>query len=269
MIGSEHHEYLFSREEMEAHLSELVDQLETWDITTIRASMGMSLLCRYIRAHTDVKVLLTGEVSDELFGYKYTDFAPSPEAFQEEAVKRVSELYVYDILRADRCISMHGLEARVPFSDPELVSYVMALDPALKMNRYGIGKYLLRAAFMEDEQGQPYLPEHILYREKAAFSDAVGHSMVDYLKESAALRYGEEELARASERFPHAPPFTPESLWYRELFESHHPGRAELIPAFWMPNASWEGCAVSDPSARALSNYGASGSVLTEDAKPA
>lgn len=262
MIGSEHHEYLFTRAEMEAHLGELVAQLETWDITTIRASMGMSLLCRYIRNHTDVKVLLTGEVSDELFGYKYTDYAPSAEAFQAEAVKRISELYVYDILRADRCISMHGLEARVPFSDPEFVSYVMALHPELKVNRYGIGKYLLRAAFEADDQGIPYLPKHILYREKAAFSDAVGHSMVDYLKASAAERYTSDELEAAASRFPHAPPFTAESLWYRELFEAHLPARASLIPAFWMPNASWDGCAVGDPSARALANYGASGSVL-------
>lgn len=262
MIGSEHHEYLFTRQEMEAHLAELVAQLETWDITTIRASMGMSLLCRYIRTHTDVKVLLTGEVSDELFGYKYTDFAPSPSAFQEEAVKRVSELYVYDILRADRCISMHGLEARVPFSDPEFVSYVMSLDPELKMNRYGMGKYLLREAFVVDEQGQPYLPEHILYREKAAFSDAVGHSMVDYLKESAAERYDEIDVQQAASRFPHGSPFTAESLWYRELFERTLANRADLIPAFWMPNATWEGCAVNDPSARVLANYGASGSVL-------
>lgn len=263
MIGSEHHEYLFTREEMEAHLSELVAQLETWDITTIRASMGMSLLCKYIREHTDVKVLLTGEVSDELFGYKYTDFAPSPEAFQEEAVKRVRELYVYDILRADRCISMHGLEARVPFSDPDFVSYVMALDPALKVNSYGMGKHLLRQAFIADDDGRPYLPEHILYREKAAFSDAVGHSMVDYLKESAGALYSPEDVERAQARFPHAPPFTAESLWYRELFESHLSGRATLIPAFWMPNAEWEGCAVSDPSARVLANYGASGAVLS------
>lgn len=263
MIGSEHHEYLFTRAEMEAHLSELIAQLETWDITTVRASLGMSLLCRYIRENSDVKVLLTGEVSDELFGYKYTDFAPSPEAFQEEAVKRIRELYVYDILRADRCISMHGLEARVPFSDPDFVSYVMALDPALKVNSYGMGKHLLRQAFVADDLGRPYLPEHILYREKAAFSDAVGHSMVDYLKESASTRYSSHDLEVAQERFPHAPPFTAESLWYRSIFESHLSGRAELIPAFWMPNPDWEGCAVSDPSARVLTNYGASGSVLT------
>ena len=265
MIGSEHHEYLFTRAEMEAHLYELVAQLETWDITTVRASIGMSLLCRYIRQNTDVKVLLTGEVSDEIFGYKYTDFAPSPEAFQGEAEKRVRELYVYDILRADRCISMHGLEARVPFSDTDFVSYVMSLTPEIKVNTYGMGKYLLRAAFESDERGQIYLPKHILYRQKAAFSDAVGHSMVDYLKESAAERYTAEDISEAADRFPHSPPFTAESLWYREIFESYFPGRAELIPAFWMPNAEWEGCAVDDPSARVLANYGASGDVISAD----
>ena len=255
-LGSEHHEYLFSKDEMLAHLNELVHQLETWDITTIRASMGMSLLCRYIRRETPIKVVLTGEVSDEIFGYKYTDYAPSPQAFQDEAAKRVQELYVYDVLRADRCISMHGLEARVPFSDPDFVSYVMSIDPSLKMNSYGIGKYLLRYAF---EQGD-YLPRGILYREKAAFSDAVGHSMVDLLKELAEQSYTEEEFKAGCAKYDYAQPFTKESLLYRDIFESHFPGQAKLIPDFWMPNKSWENCDVDDPSARVLPNYGASGS---------
>ena len=146
---------------------------DAFDITTIRASIGMYLVCKAIHEKTDVRVLLTGEISDELFGYKYTDFAPSAEAFQQEAVKRVDELYMYDVLRADRCISVNSLEARVPFGDLDFVKYVMAIDPAMKLNTYHKGKYLLRHAFEGD-----YLPHDILYREKAAFSDAVGHSMV-------------------------------------------------------------------------------------------
>ena len=140
--------------------------------------MGMYLVCKAIHEQTDIRVLLTGEISDELFGYKYTDFAPSAEEFQREAEKRVSELHIYDVLRADRCISVNSLEARVPFGDLDFVKYVMSLDPAKKLNTYGKGKYLLRKAFEPDG----ILPESILWREKAAFSDAVGHSLVNYLK---------------------------------------------------------------------------------------
>jgi asparagine synthase (glutamine-hydrolysing) len=257
-LGTIHHEYLFTRQEMMDHLSDLIFQLETWDITTIRASIGMSLLCRYIREKTEIKVVLTGEVSDEIFGYKYTDFAPTPQAFQDEAAKRVDELYLYDVLRADRCISLHGLEARVPFSDTDFVAYVMGIDPHMKMNHYQMGKYLLRAAFEDDG----FLPESILYRQKAAFSDAVGHSMVDELKAYADGYYSQDEFEHKKTQYAHGTPFTKESLLYREIFESHFPGRSALIPEFWMPNRKWQGCDVQDPSARALSNYGASGSVL-------
>ena len=134
-------------EDILASLEEVIQLLGTYDITTIRASLGMYLVCKAIHQQTDIRVLLTGEISDELFGYKYTDFAPSPLAFQEESQKRLRELHMYDVLRADRCISVNSLEARVPFGDLDFVSYVMALDPDLKVNRYGKGKYLLRHAF--------------------------------------------------------------------------------------------------------------------------
>ena len=228
--------------------------LGTYDITTIRASMGMYLLCEAIHKNTDIRVLLTGEISDELFGYKYTDFAPSAEAFQKEAEKRLRELHMYDVLRADRCISVNSLEARVPFGDLDFVKYVMSIDPEKKLNKYGKGKYLLRRAFEGD-----YLPESILYREKAAFSDAVGHSMVDYLKEFAASHYTDEEFEHRRCAYNHARPFTKESLFYREIFEKYYPGQSEMVIDFWMPNKSWDGCDVNDPSARVLSNYGDSG----------
>ncbi|MDE5758674.1 MAG: asparagine synthetase B, partial [Allobaculum sp.] len=177
-IGSNHHELIMTREEVLDTLEEVIAELATFDITTIRASMGMYLLCKKIKEISDVRVLLTGEISDELFGYKYTDFAPSAKAFQEESQKRVRELHMYDVLRADRCISTHSMEARVPFGDLDFVHYVMAIDPALKLNTYNMGKYLLRHAFEKDH----LLPESILFRQKAAFSDAVGHSMADDLK---------------------------------------------------------------------------------------
>lgn len=253
-IGSEHTEVIMTEDDVIKALPDVVALLGTYDITTIRASMGMYLVCKYIHENTDIRVLLTGEISDELFGYKYTDFAPSAEEFQKEAQKRVRELYMYDVLRADRCISVNSLEARVPFGDLDFASYVMSLDPEIKINRYGKGKYLLRHAFEGD-----WLPEDILMREKAAFSDAVGHSMVDDLKAYAEKKYSDEEFETKIKKYTYAAPFTKESLLYRELFEKFYPGQAEMIKDFWMPNKSWAGCNVNDPSARVLSNYGASG----------
>lgn len=253
-IGSEHTEIYMTREEVLDSLEFVIKSLATYDITTVRASMGMYLLCKKIHESTDVRVLLTGEISDELFGYKYTDFAPSAAAFQAESEKRIRELHAYDVLRADRCISVNSLEARVPFGDLAFVEYVMSIDPALKLNSYGKGKYLLRRAF---EGG--YLPEHILYREKAAFSDAVGHSMVDDLKAYAETLYGDDWEEQAQKYGYYCKPFTKESLLYREIFEKYYAGQAEMIPGYWMPNKEWEGCNVNDPSARVLSNYGDSG----------
>ena len=253
-IGSDHTEVIITKDSVLSALEWVIMVLGTYDITTIRASVGMYLLCEAIHKNTDIRVLLTGEISDELFGYKYTDFAPSAEAFQKEAEKRLRELHMYDVLRADRCISVNSLEARVPFGDLDFVKYVMSIDPEKKLNKYGKGKYLLRRAFERD-----YLPESILYREKAAFSDAVGHSMVDYLKEFAASHYTDEEFEHRRCAYNHARPFTKESLFYREIFEKYYPGQSEMVIDFWMPNKSWDGCDVNDPSARVLSNYGDSG----------
>lgn len=254
-IGSDHTEVIITKEDVLSALETVIELLGTFDITTIRASLGMYLVCKAIHETTDIRVLLTGEISDELFGYKYTDFAPSAEEFQREAIKRVRELHMYDVLRADRCISVNSLEARVPFGDLDFVSYVMSIDPELKMNKYGKGKYLLRKAFEEGD----FLPEEILWREKAAFSDAVGHSMVDYLKEYAEKHYLDSEAIEGYKKYEHARPFTKESLLYREIFEKNYPGLSEMVVDFWMPNKNWEGCNVSDPSARVLSNYGDSG----------
>ena len=254
-IGAEHTEVYMTRRQVLDSLEEVVSLLGTYDITTIRASMGMYLCCKAIHEQTDIRVLMTGEISDELFGYKYTDFAPSPEEFQQEAKKRVDELYMYDVLRADRCISVNSLEARVPFGDLEFVKYVMSIDPAKKMNTCGMGKYLLRHAFEKDH----LLPDEILWRQKAAFSDAVGHSMVDDLKAYAEEKYNDAEFEERRQKYDFAQPFTKESLLYREIFEKYYPGQARMVKDFWMPNKAWKGCDVDDPSARVLANYGASG----------
>ena len=251
-IGSEHTEFKMSKDDILNALPEVIRILETWDITTIRASLGMYILCKKIHETTDIKVILTGEVSDELFGYKYTDFAPDAKSFQDEATKRVRELYMYDVLRADRCISSNSMEGRVPFGDLDFVEYVMSIDPSLKMNKYGMGKYLLRHAFEKDD----LLPREILFRDKAAFSDAVGHSLADYLKEYAEGKYSDKEYEDGVKKYSYCPPFTKESLLYRDIFESYYPGLDSLIVDYWMPNKSWKGCDVNDPSARYLSNYG-------------
>ena len=254
-IGSDHHEVIMTRDDVIEALEPVIHALGTWDITTVRASIGMYLVCKWIHENTDIRVILTGEISDEIFGYKYTDFAPSAAAFQEESEKRIREIHMYDVLRADRCISVHSLEARVPFGDLDFLSYCMDIDPEKKLNTYGIGKYLLRHAFEQDD----LIPREILMREKAAFSDAVGHSMRRDLMDYAEALYTDEEYETKRQGYTHAMPFTKESLLYREIFEKYYPGQAQMVTDFWMPNRSWEGCDVNDPSASVLSNYGASG----------
>lgn len=254
-IHSIHHEVIITRQDVINAVEEVVEALATYDITTIRASIGMYLVCKAIHESADVRVILTGEISDEIFGYKYTDFAPNAAEFQKEAEKRIHEIHMYDVLRADRCISVHSLEARVPFGDLDFVEYAMSVDPELKMNHYGKGKYLLRKAFEEDH----LIPDSILWREKAAFSDAVGHSLKDDLTELAESRYTDSAFEEGIKKYTHARPFTKESLMYRDIFEKYYPGQSEMVKDFWMPNRSWEGCNVNDPSARVLSNYGESG----------
>ena len=255
-IKSDHTEVIITKKNVLDSLKEVIYAFETFDITTIRAGIGMYLLCKYIKENTDIKVLLTGEISDELFGYKYTDFAPDKMEFQKESEKRIKEIYMYDVLRADRAISSNSIEARVPFGDLKFVEYVMKLDPSKKMNIYNKGKYLLRQAFKKD-----YLPEDLLQREKAAFSDAVGHSLVDSLKEYAENKYSDEDLELGKSKYKyHKPPYTKESLLYRDIFEEFFENKAYVIKDFWLPNTSWDKLKdVTDPSARVLSNYGDSG----------
>ncbi len=254
-IHSNHHEVIISKKDILNALERVIELLGTYDITTIRASIGMYLVCKAIHEQSDIRVIMTGEISDEIFGYKYTDFAPNAEEFQKEAEKRIRELHMYDVLRADRCISVNSLEARVPFGDLAFVGYCMAIDPEKKLNRYGKGKYLLRHAFEKDA----LIPESILWREKAAFSDAVGHSLKDDLAEYAESRYTDAEFEEGIKKYSHAKPFTKESLLYRDIFEKYYPGQSEMVVDFWMPNKNWEGCDVKDPSARVLANYGDSG----------
>jgi asparagine synthase (glutamine-hydrolysing) len=254
-LGSRHHEIIFNREDVYKTVKDIVWITETWDITTIRASLPMYLLCKYVRKNSNIRVLLSGEISDELFGYKYTDFAPDAREFQKESQKRIKELYMYDVLRADRCIASNSLEARVPFSDTAFIEYVMNIDPELKLNKYSMGKYLLRKAF----EGYAYLPDEILWREKAAFSDAVGHGMVDYLQEIAEAKYTDDDFNQKIKAYPQNTPPSKEALMYREMFNEMFPGQEHVLSAYWLPNQTWPNCNLTDPSARHLPNYGGSG----------
>lgn len=254
-LGTEHHEVIFSDEDVKNILRTIIWHTETWDVTTIRASTPMYLLCKYIHENTDIRVILSGEVSDELFGYKYTDYAPTAVDFQKESQKRIRELYMYDVLRADRCIAANSLEARVPFSDKQFVEYVMEIEPELKINTYSMGKYLLRKAFEDCN----FLPEEILFRDKAAFSDAVGHGMVDCLIDMAEKRYSDAEFKSKVAEYTSNPPLTKEGLMYREIFREMFPNQDHVIASYWLPNSEWPNCDLTDPSARHLPNYGASG----------
>ena len=254
-LNTKHHEVIFNKKDIYDNLHNVIWAIESWDVTTIRASIPMYILCKYIHQNTDIKVLLTGEISDELFGYKYTDFAPNATEFQKESEKRVKELYMYDVLRADRCISSNSIEARVPFSDSKFINFVMNIDPELKLNKYNMGKYLLRKSFDNDN----YLPSDILWRDKAAFSDAVGHGLVDSLIELAETKYSDAAFIEKRNLYKHNPPVTKEALMYREIFNELFKKQDHVIISYWLPNQNWENCKIQDPSARHLPNYGLSG----------
>lgn len=223
-----HHEVVFKKEEAIACIPQLIQQLETYDVTTIRASLPQYLLARYIRENTDVVALLSGEGADELFaGYQYSKNAPDEQALLEDTRRLLSELYLFDNLRSDRTMAAYGLELRLPFLDTNLVSYVLSIPSSYRMpSTYnGREKDILRRAFAEPE---PALPDEILYRRKDAFSDAVSspkETWIEYLKSN----YNERED-------------------YKRIFLDYYPGRASVLPHQWMPR--W--CDATDPSATVL-----------------
>ncbi|HEY8376533.1 MAG TPA: asparagine synthase B [Nannocystis sp.] len=252
-IGTEHHEVLFDVDEGVAALRDIIWHVESYDIPTVRASIPMYFLSRYIQRQ-GVKVVLSGEGSDEVFGgYLYFYFAEDPEAFHRETVERVRNLHLSDVLRADKSTMAHGVEARVPFLDLAFLDLAMSIDPALKRplrpergHDGRMEKALLRAAFADPED--PLLPASVLWRQKEQFSDGVGYRWVDRLKEHAEAVVSDLELAEAGERFPHETPTTKEGYLYRALFASLFPGEhAARCVARWVPR--WQ--RDSDSSGRA------------------
>ncbi|SFW17797.1 asparagine synthase B [Luteibacter sp. UNCMF366Tsu5.1] len=256
-LGTVHHGFRYTFEEGLDALPEVIRHIETYDVTTIRASTPMFLLARRIKA-MGVKMVLSGEGSDEVFGgYLYFHKAPSARAFHEETVRKLDALHYYDCLRANKSMSAWGVEARVPFLDTEFLQTAMAFDAEAKMvARKGIEKGILREAF------EGALPPSILWRQKEQFSDGVGYGWIDGLKAHAEAMVTDREFAAAAARFPFNTPATKEAYFYRSLFETHFPGEAcaATVPggksiACSSPAAlAWDPsfAAAADPSGRAV-----------------
>ena len=254
-VGTEHHEILFSQKDVVNVLDELICQLETYDITTIRASIGMYLISRYIKRNTDTTVIFSGEGADELAqGYIYFRDAPNAVEAHNESVRLLKDIYLYDGLRADRTTSAFSLELRVPFLDIQFTSYYLSLDGASRQPQGGIEKYLLRSAF----DGTNLLPSNILWRHKEAFSDgvtSVKKSLFQIIHDIVGNSISDKDLEKAQLKYPHCTPKTKEALYYRNVFERHYGGQAEsFVPYFWMPR--WVK-GVRDPSARFITHYAA------------
>nr|XP_022914285.1 asparagine synthetase [glutamine-hydrolyzing] [Onthophagus taurus] len=254
-IGTEHHEIIFTEEDVAKVLDEVIYTLETPDITTIRASIPMYLIAKYIKENTDTTVVFSGEGADEVAqGYIYFRDAPSDKAALEDSKRLLNEIYLFDGLRADRTMAGHSLELRVPFLDQQFVHYYLNLPKELIRPRDGVEKFLIRSAFDSTE----LLPKHVLWRHKEAFSDGVTSrtkTLFQILQEIVDKRMvGEFNAEEVSKKYSHCTPKTKEALYYREVFEKSFPKLAEkFIPFFWMPR--W--IEVSDPSARFIKHYNA------------
>lgn len=258
-IGTIHHEINFTIQEGLDAIRDVIYHLETYDVTTIRASTPMYLLGRVIKS-MGIKMVLSGEGSDELFGgYLYFHKAPDAQSFHEETVRKLGKLHLYDCLRANKSLAAWGIEGRVPFLDKEFIDIAMRLNPADKMAGSGkMEKWILRKAF------EDYLPESIAWRQKEQFSDGVGYSWIDTLKEQAIQAVSDEELANARYRFPINPPMSKEEYYYRSIFSEHFPSNsaAACVPsvksvACSTPEAlAWDASFqnLNDPSGRAVSN---------------
>jgi len=227
-IGTIHHEIHFTVEEALDALSDVIYHIETYDVTTVRASTPMYLLARYIKS-MGVKMVLSGEGADELFGgYLYFHKAPDARAFHEETVRKLDRLHLYDCLRANKSLAAWGVEGRVPFLDKEFMDVAMRLNPTDKMCGNGrIEKHMLRQAF------EDYLPKSVAWRQKEQFSDGVGYNWIDTLRVVAESKVSDNQMKHASERFPINPPMSKEEYWYRTIFEGHFPSAsaAHTVPS--------------------------------------
>jgi len=258
-IGSEHTEVLFTKEEALAAIPDVVRTVESWDTTTVRASVGQYLVCRWIGENTDCRVVLVGEGPDEVCSsYLFNWYAPNGEALDESAREYVKKIHLYDARRADRCIARWGLEARVPFLDPEFIQAYWRIPAEQRMPKTrGIEKWWLREAFKDTG----VLPERVRLRMKDAFSDSISGqvSWTQIIQEWVADKVTDEEMASAAETYPWCTPQTKEAYYYRKLFcKFHGERRQNILPGYWQPRWNADGVEVSgyvDPSARTLGVY--------------
>jgi asparagine synthase (glutamine-hydrolysing) len=256
-IGTVHHEVVFSIQEGLDALSDVIYHLETYDVTTVRASTPMYLLARVIKS-MGVKMVLSGEGADEIFGgYLYFHKAPDAKAFHEETVRKLGKLHLYDCLRANKSLAAWGIEGRVPFLDKKFMEVAMRLNPLDKMASNGrIEKWILRKTF------EDILPESVAWRQKEQFSDGVGYSWIDTLKKMASEKITDSQMTTAKFRFPINPPLSKEEYYYRSIFSEHFPSdsAAACVPsvpsvACSTPEAlAWDSAFtnMNDPSGRAM-----------------
>lgn len=252
-IGSDHTHIEMTEKEFIEAIEEVIYVTETFDITTIRASTGQYLISKWISKHTEYKVVLIGDGSDELCaGYVYFHNAPSPKALHEELVHLIKDIHLYDCLRADRGISSNGLEARVPFLDHLFVELYMSISAKLRMAINGVEKWLLRESFRENK----WLPTEVLDRAKEAFSDGVSSNKKSWYQviQEYADKIPDKELAYAQKTIKHCPPVSKEALYFRRIFEKYYGtgNVCKVIPYYWLPK--WCGD-IKEPSARVLSVY--------------
>jgi asparagine synthase (glutamine-hydrolysing) len=246
-IGSEHHELIVTPKEMLDAIPRVIQRIESYDTTTVRASTGMVLLSDYIRDNFPTTVLFSGEGADELSGsYKYFDNAPDPQSMQDESVRLVNDLQYFDVLRCDKSVSGSSLEARTPFFDMNFVNYYMRLDPVVKSNAF-IEKALLRETFSHTN----LLPHHLLYRRKEAFSDGCSSLEKPWFKiiqDHCENLISDDMFQKEVDKISHNKPESKEALWFRLCFEKYYPGRGDIVPYLWLPKWTTE----KDPSARLL-----------------
>lgn len=263
-LGTVHHEIKFTIQEGIDAISDVIYHLETYDITTVRASTPMYLMARAIKA-MGIKMVLSGEGSDEIFGgYLYFHKAPNAEEFHKETVRKLDKLHQYDCLRANKSLAAWGIEGRVPFLDKEFLDVAMRLNPKDKMVGPGkMEKWILRKAF------EDLLPESVAWRQKEQFSDGVGYNWIDTLKEMVNQKVSDDDLANAKFRFPIQTPTTKEEYYYRSLFESHFPSDTAALSVPSVPSVAcstpialeWDEAFknMNDPSGRAVGGVHAEG----------
>ena len=258
-IGTIHHEINFTVQEGIDAIRDVIYHLETYDITTIRASTPMYLIARAIKS-LGIKMVLSGEGADELFGgYLYFHKAPNAKEFHEETVRKLDKLHQYDCLRANKSLAAWGIEGRVPFLDKEFIDVAMNINPEDKMIKNGrIEKWVLREAFKD------YLPESVLWRQKEQFSDGVGYSWIDSLKDLVSKEVSDHNLENASKIYPINTPRNKEEYYYRSIFNNHFPSDASAMSVPSVPSVAcstpqaleWDEAFknMNDPSGRSISN---------------